>query len=52
VAGLTSAVAIVQPFMAFLQDEFQLKRKTATTITVVKESTETPGVASIPPDSK
>lgn len=33
IAGLTSAVAIVQPFMAFLQDEFQLSRKVATAIT-------------------
>ena len=33
VAGLTSAVAIVQPFMAFLQDEFQVSRKLATAIT-------------------
>jgi len=33
VAGITSSVAITQPFMAFLQDEFQLKRRTATIIT-------------------
>lgn len=33
VAGLTSAVAIVQPLMAFLQDEFQLSRKVSTCIT-------------------
>lgn len=33
VAGITSAVAITQPFMAFLQDEFQLTRRKATAIT-------------------
>ncbi len=33
VAALTSSVAITQPFMSFLQDEFQLNRKTATIIT-------------------
>ncbi len=33
VAALTSSVAIVQPFMAFLQDEFQVSRKVATAIT-------------------
>ncbi len=33
VAGITSAVAITQPFMAFLQDEFQLTRGKATAIT-------------------
>lgn len=33
IAALTSAVAIVQPFMAFLQDEFQISRKIATAIT-------------------
>lgn len=32
-AGITSAVAITQPFMSFLQDEFQLTRKKATLIT-------------------
>ncbi len=33
VAALTSAVAIVQPFMAFIQDEFQCSRKKATVFT-------------------
>lgn len=33
VAGITSAVAITQPFMSFLQDEFQFSRKKATLIT-------------------
>lgn len=33
VAGITSAVAITQPFMSFLQDEFQFSRKKATIIT-------------------
>ncbi len=32
-AGITSAVAITQPFMSFLQDEFQWSRKRATLIT-------------------
>jgi SNF family Na+-dependent transporter len=35
IAGITSAVAIVQPFIAFLQDEFQLNRKKATLITAI-----------------
>ncbi len=33
IAGVTSAVAITQPFMAFLQDEFELTRKKATALT-------------------
>lgn len=33
VAGITSSVAITQPFMSFLQDEFQLNRRKATIIT-------------------
>lgn len=32
-AGITSSVAIVQPFVAFLQDEFRWTRKRAVTVT-------------------
>lgn len=32
IAGITSSVAMAQPLMAFLQEEFKLERKTAATI--------------------